>query len=80
MVEVESIVVTQGRRPRLIKLPEVVARTGLSRSEIYRRCREAGPFPRPVKIGVRSVVWSDLEVDGYVQACIAQRDAMRSGK
>lgn len=58
----------------LIRLPEVKARTGLSRSEIYRRVT-AGEFPAPVKLGVRASAWPEHEVVGWCQGRIAARDA-----
>lgn len=60
---------------RLVKLPEVLARTALSRSEVYRRVRDDPFFPKPTKLGVRSVAWVESEIQEYVLACIAQRDA-----
>jgi len=48
----------QDRPVRLIRLPEVKARVGLSRSSIYLKISE-GTFPPPVKLGVRSVAWPD---------------------
>lgn len=64
---------------RLIKLPSVMERTALSRSEIYRRVRNDPAFPKPITQGatshVRSVAWVESEVDAYIRACIAQRDA-----
>lgn len=49
----------------IIRLPEVRARTGLSRSEIYRR-EALGQFPRRVSLGARSVGWSSEEVSAWV--------------
>ena len=56
----------------LFRLPEVMARTGLSRSEIYRR-EALGQFPRRVSLGARSVGWLSTEIKcgskrGYVRA------------
>jgi prophage regulatory protein len=52
-------------RNRLLKLPEVLNRTGLTRSALYQRiCK--GEFPKPVKIGTRAVVWIEDEVQGCV--------------
>ena len=47
---------------RILRLAEVKARTGLSRSTIY-RWRVAGRFPPPVVMGGRTLGWfeSDLE-------------------
>lgn len=58
----------------LERLPQVMARTGLSRSEIYRRVA-AGRFPRPIKLGERSSAWNSSEIDGWIQARISARDA-----
>lgn len=57
----------------LLRLPEVRSRTGLSRSEIYRRVA-AGRFPKPTKLGNVSA-WSSDEVTRWVQARLDERDA-----
>lgn len=62
------------RPPGLEKLVQVSRRTGLSRSEIYRRVR-AGHFPQPVRIGVRALAWSSSEVDGWIETIVQKRDA-----
>jgi prophage regulatory protein len=53
------------RPQRLIRLPEVKFRTGLSRSTIYRRISE-GTFPKPRRIGGAIVAWTECEIDGWV--------------
>lgn len=58
----------------LERLPTVKARTGLSRSEIYRRVA-AGDFPQPVKLGERASAWNAAEVDRWITGRIAARDA-----
>jgi len=60
----------------LLRLPEVKARCGLSRSEIYRRCACDPPtFPRPVKLGEHASGWVASEIDAWCAARIAERDA-----
>ena len=62
---------------RFLRLPEVLARTGLSRSTVYVRL-DQGRFPRPVSLGVRSVGWIEDEVDGWIRERIEKsrgRDA-----
>ena len=54
---------------RFLRLPEVLARTGLSRSTIYVRL-EQGRFPRPVSLGARAVGWIEAEVDEWMRARI----------
>ncbi len=58
----------------LLRLPEVKARTGLSRSEIYRRVA-LGTFPAPVKLGEHASAWVASEVDQFIADRIAARDA-----
>jgi prophage regulatory protein len=54
----------------LLRLPAVVARTGLSRSAIY-RLGQLGQFPRPVSIGPRASAWPSDEVDVWIASRIA---------
>ena len=62
---------------RILRLPEVQARTGLSRSTIYLRL-EQGHFPRPVALGARAVGWVESEIDEWLRERIAQsRGAVR---
>lgn len=49
----------------LIRLNEVIRRTGLSRSRIYKLGSE-GSFPRPVAIGPRSSAWVADEVERWI--------------
>lgn len=58
----------------LERLPQVKGRTGLSRSELYRRIA-AGDFPQPVKLGERASAWNASEVDRWIAGRIAARDA-----
>lgn len=51
---------------RFLRLPEVLARTGLSRSTIYVRL-DQGRFPRPVSLGGRAVGWIESEVDEWIR-------------
>lgn len=55
-----------GNKPtRLIRLPEVKARVGLSRSSIYQRISE-NTFPAPVRLGARSVAWNEASIDSWI--------------
>lgn len=53
----------------LIRLPEVLKRTGFGKAWIYRLISE-GRFPAPVKIGVRAVAFIDSEVDEWIRSVI----------
>ena len=52
---------------RLLRLPEVLQLTGLSRSTLYRKVKE-GDFPCPVKLGKRAVGWRESEVIAWINA------------
>lgn len=50
---------------RLLRLKDVRSITGLGRSTIY-RWMETGRFPKPVRLGPRSVAWIDYEIEAWV--------------
>ncbi len=50
---------------RLIRLNEVLAMTGLSRSGVYRSI-EKQQFPKQVSLGDRAVAWVESEVQAWV--------------
>lgn len=58
---------------RLIKLKEVLALTGLSRSHTY-ALAQRGEFPKPVKLTERSSAWVQAEVIAWIESRITQRD------
>ena len=59
---------------RILRFQQVRARTGLSRSTIYRRLAE-GAFPNSVQLGARAVGWIESEVDEWIHQRIeASRD------
>lgn len=59
------------RPSRLIRLPEVLERVGLSRSTIYTRIKE-GTFPSPVKIGEKSMAFLEADVDAWILDRLAE--------
>lgn len=50
---------------RIIRLPTVLARTGLSRSTIYRKIAE-GTFPRQVKVSVHGAGWRESAINRWI--------------
>jgi len=55
----------------LIRLTEVLCRTGYSKASIYRLIRQ-GRFPVQVKIGPRSVAFIESEVDEWINQRIEE--------
>ncbi|MCG3726204.1 AlpA family transcriptional regulator [Vibrio cincinnatiensis] len=57
---------------RFLKLKEVMEKTALSRSAIYRKMND-GEFPQSVSLGDRAVAWVESEVDEWMEECLALR-------
>jgi prophage regulatory protein len=60
---------------KILKLPTVKERCGLSRSSIYAFAKE-GKFPSPVKLSKRSVGWLESEINSWLE----QRAELRGGE
>lgn len=63
-------------KARLIRMKEVVAVTGLSKSRIYQYINE-DRFPSSVSLGGRSVAWVESEIEKWIENTISQRDSNR---
>ena len=54
---------------RILRLPEVIQTTGISRSRIYvYMARETDQFPRSVQLGPNMVGWRESEVEAWLAA------------
>ncbi|WP_269606405.1 helix-turn-helix transcriptional regulator [Prochlorococcus marinus] len=51
---------------RFIRLPEVLHRTGLSRTTVY-RLMDSDEFPRQIPLGSRIVVWNEKEIEQWMK-------------
>jgi prophage regulatory protein len=50
---------------KLLRLPQVKASTGLSKSSIYTRIAE-GTFPKQIPLGPRLVVWVESDIQNWI--------------
>ncbi|HOY71006.1 MAG TPA: AlpA family phage regulatory protein [Methylotenera sp.] len=50
---------------KILRLKNVIAMTGLSRSSIY-SFQKSGSFPRSMKLSERSVGWLEADVTGWI--------------
>lgn len=57
----------------ILRRPAVTHKTGLASSSLYAAIAR-GEFPKPIKLGERSVGWLSREVDAWIEARAAQRD------
>jgi prophage regulatory protein len=59
---------------RVLRLPQVIQKTGLGRDSIYRGAREDW-FPKPVKLSERASGWFEDEIDAFLEQRAAERDS-----
>lgn len=52
---------------RILRRPDVEARTGLSRSTIY-LMMSRGDFPKPIRLGERAVGWSEQSISDWLNS------------
>ena len=62
---------------RLIRLPEVLHVCGISRSALYEMIAR-GDFPRPVRIGSRSVGWRLRDIRTWIDKRPPAADPLRT--
>ncbi|MEG9438510.1 AlpA family transcriptional regulator [Edaphobacter sp. HDX4] len=65
-------------KKKFLRLPTIIETTGLSRSTIYRKLDD-GNFPRPVRLGPKSVAWIESEVQDWMDQLASSRDMLRVG-
>ncbi len=62
---------------RVLRLPSVIAKTGLGRDTVYRLGKTEGSgFPKPVKLSERASGWFEDEVDHYLDQRAQERDGV----
>ncbi|MEQ9011587.1 AlpA family transcriptional regulator [Algiphilus sp.] len=57
----------KGDNDVILRLPEVLERTGLTRSTLYGLVAQ-GRFPRPVRLAARAVGWKHSEISAWIAA------------
>ena len=60
----------------ILRRKQVEARVGLRRSTIYQGVAD-GSFPRPVRLGARSVGWLSHEIERWLADRVAAREALK---
>jgi len=65
---------------KILKLKFVLEKTGLCRSNMYKLVK-SGDFPAPIKLGkgTTAVGWVESEIECWLNACVAARDAEVGG-
>ncbi|MEF2549243.1 AlpA family phage regulatory protein [Aurantimonas sp. E1-2-R+4] len=57
---------------RIVRLNTVLARTGLSRSTIYRKIAES-TFPSQIRISINGAGWRESDIDRWVADPVSWR-------
>lgn len=60
---------------QLIRMNQTLDRTGFSKAWIYKLINQ-NRFPKPVKIGARSIAFVESEIDAWINERIAERDGV----
>jgi prophage regulatory protein len=62
----------QAAKYNVLRLPDVKAMTGLSRSSIYARIAD-GSFPKQIRLGSdsRAVAWLQSDIEAWLKKCLA---------
>ena len=60
-------------KKKILRLPEVISRTGYKRSNIY-QFMNLGDFPKSVQLGPRAVAWLSSEIDQWIDDRVKERD------
>ncbi|WP_408606013.1 helix-turn-helix transcriptional regulator [Imhoffiella purpurea] len=55
------------RPTRIVRMPEVVTRTGLSRASVY-ALMSKGRFPKSIKLSERAVGWRESDVAAWIES------------
>ena len=63
---------------KLLRLPDVIKQTGLSRSSIYAKVK-TGEFPAPIKISERVSAWNSQAINDFIEAKIAESKIASQG-
>ncbi|HHF3246124.1 MULTISPECIES: AlpA family transcriptional regulator [Vibrio] len=59
---------------RFLRLKDVIAATGLSRSTIYKFMDEE-VFPKTIPLGGRAVAWLESEIEEWMEQRLAMRES-----
>jgi prophage regulatory protein len=55
----------------MLRLPDVIRKTGLSRSQIYRLI-DMGRFPGQIHLGERTTAWIEAEIEQWLKEQISR--------
>ncbi|MBS7560122.1 AlpA family transcriptional regulator [Pseudomonas sp. RC4D1] len=63
---------TPSAEHRILRRPEVEAKTGFKRAHIYSLMKQ-GKFPKALRVGVRAVGWDSNEINQWIAERLQER-------
>lgn len=60
---------------KILRCKEVEKKLSIGHSKIYQMI-EQGTFPKPIRLGPKSVGWLESEIDAWLEEKIKERDAV----
>ena len=63
---------------RIVRLNTVLARTGLSRSTIYRKIAES-TFPARIRISINGAGWRESDINRWIEDPVSWRPEQEAG-
>ena len=64
---------------KILRMPAVIARTGRSRSAIYKAVKD-GDMPPSISLGARSVGWLEADIEAWLDGRIHLSRGIRNGE
>lgn len=64
---------------KFLRLPEVMERTGLPKSTIYRRIAE-DTFPKQIQISAKTVIWTEESIIEWQKQYLPVNDNLTGGE
>lgn len=64
--------------PKVLRRDAVLAQLGIGRSTLYKWVADQ-TFPRPIKLGGKTVGWLTSDVDAWLNKCVQARDEVHHG-
>ena len=62
---------------KIIRLPDVIKKTCLSRSSIYLRLKN-NDFPKSISLGGRAIAWLEIDIDQWLDEKISKAKSIQS--
>jgi prophage regulatory protein len=74
----DGVALSTDKVDRILRLPAVLNRTGLSRSTLYRKMQE-GTFPKQIALSARCAGWRESSISAWMRSPMTFRADANGG-